>query len=58
MRKAELNKAENSQALVDAQAGGRRKVGASQMFRLADCGNKAIHKHGKCRESGHLGRKI
>ena len=29
MRKAELNKAENSQALVDAQAGDRRKVGAS-----------------------------
>lgn len=40
------------------QAGGRRKVGASQMFRLADCGNKAIHKHGKCRESGHLGEDL
>ena len=58
MRKAELNKAENSQALVDDQAGDRRKVGASRMFRSADCGKKAIHKHDKCRESGHFGRKL
>ena len=58
MRKAELNKAENSQALVDDQVGDRRKAGASHMLCLADCGNRAIHKHDKCRESGHFGRKI
>lgn len=56
-RNAKLNKEENSQILIDDQACDRWRNQGFWVSNLDDCRDRAIHKHDKYRESGHLERK-
>lgn len=58
MWSAKLNQEKNAQILVDDWACDKRRDEGFWVSNLADCRNRAIHKHGKYRESGHVGRKM